>query len=89
MRVLLPRSYKPIRGSGCRYLGRITPGRCYLRTYTYLLQQHEALLQLARATWNTTKGVEAPNVHLAPGGNIKGPAPSAEPVVAFRKASPW
>jgi hypothetical protein len=37
-------SYKPIRGSGCRYLGRITPSPCYLRTYTYLLTQHHALL---------------------------------------------
>ena len=45
-------SYKPIRGSGCRYLGRITPSRCYLRTYTYLLEQHEQLLAMARATWS-------------------------------------
>ena len=44
-------SYKPIRGSGCRYLGRISPGPCYLRTYTYLLRQSERLLALAqRAT---------------------------------------
>ena len=38
-------AYKPIRGSGCRYLGRIRPTACYLRTYVYLLQQHEALLR--------------------------------------------
>ena len=42
-------TYKPIRGSGCRYLGRITPNTCYLRTYTYLLRQHERLLAYARS----------------------------------------
>lgn len=41
-------AYKPIRGSGCRYLGRITPNACYLRTYTYLLTQHHRLLEHAR-----------------------------------------
>jgi len=40
-------SYKPIRGSGCRYLGRITPSPCYLRTYTILLMEHERFLALA------------------------------------------
>jgi hypothetical protein len=41
-------TYKPIRGSGCRYLGRISPSPCYLRTYTYLLRQADRLLELAR-----------------------------------------
>lgn len=53
-------SYKPIRGSGCRYLGRITPSPCYLRTYTYLLMQHERLLAHAQGrdtAVNTTHGV--------------------------------
>ena len=35
---------KPIIDSPCRYLGRIEPGHCFLRTYTYLLAQHRALL---------------------------------------------
>lgn len=43
-------SYKPIRGSGCRYMGRITPSPCYLRTYTYLLTQHRSLLAYAQAS---------------------------------------
>ena len=40
-------TYMPIKGSGCRHLGRIEPTPCYLRSYTYLLRQHEALLRLA------------------------------------------
>ena len=40
-------TYKPIRGSGCRYYGRITPGKCYLRTYAYLLGEHERFLAMA------------------------------------------
>ena len=43
--------FMPVHGSGCRYFGRLkevlgsTP--CYLRTYTYLLQQHRRMLQIA------------------------------------------
>ena len=47
-------SYKPIRGSGCRYLGRITPNNCYLRTYTYLLRQHQSLVALAQTNLTST-----------------------------------
>lgn len=39
--------YQPIKDSGCRFLGRIRQTRCYLRTYTYLLAQHQQLLHLA------------------------------------------
>ena len=42
-------TYKPIRGSGCRYLGRITPSSCYLRTYTHLLREHERYVALANS----------------------------------------
>ena len=40
---------KPIIDSPCRYLGRIEPGHCFLRTYTYLLAQHRALLAWGRS----------------------------------------
>ena len=40
---------KPIIDSPCRYLGRIEPGHCFLRTYTYLLAQHRALLEWGRS----------------------------------------
>ena len=39
--------YRPIKGSGCRHLGRIRHTRCYLRTYTYLLTQHWRMLRLS------------------------------------------
>ena len=36
--------FMPVHNSGCRYFGRLTAALgmtpCYLRTYTYLLQQH-------------------------------------------------
>jgi len=41
--------WKPIHGSGCRYFGRIEMGRCYLRTYTYLLTQHLRMLAIAES----------------------------------------
>ena len=41
--------YMPIRGSGCRHLGRIRQSICYLRTYTYLLLQHRRILQIANS----------------------------------------
>lgn len=41
--------YQPIKGSGCRHLGRIRHTKCYLRTYTYLLSQHRRLLQMANS----------------------------------------
>ena len=41
--------YQPIKDSGCRHLGRIGHSKCYLRTYTYLLMQHQNLLRLAAA----------------------------------------
>ena len=39
--------WKPIRGSGCRYFGRIEPSRCFLRTYTYLLVEFRQMIRLA------------------------------------------
>ena len=43
----------PIHNSGCRYFGRLTAvlgmTPCYLRTYTWLLQQHQRMLGIARA----------------------------------------
>jgi hypothetical protein len=39
--------WKPIFGSGCRFLGRIEPKPCYLRTYAWLLSQHQKMLRLA------------------------------------------
>ena len=43
--------FMPIHNSGCRYFGRLTHvlsrTPCYLRTYTYLLQQHKKMLGLA------------------------------------------
>ena len=38
----------PVRGSGCRYFDAITMGSCYLRTYAFLLTQHQLLLRFAR-----------------------------------------
>lgn len=39
--------FQPIRDSGCRHLGRIRLSKCYLRTYTYLFEQHRKLLRIA------------------------------------------
>ena len=39
--------YRPMRAAGCRLYGSIQPTACWLRTYTYLLRQHERLLQWA------------------------------------------
>ena len=45
--------FMPVHNSGCRYFGRLTAvlgmTPCYLRTYTYLLQQHRRMLRIARA----------------------------------------
>jgi len=45
--------FMPVHGSGCRYFGRLTAvlgmTPCYLRTYTYLLQQHRRMLAVAKA----------------------------------------
>ena len=41
--------YQPIRDSGCRVLGRIRHSKCYLRTYSYLYEQHMRILRLAYA----------------------------------------
>ena len=46
--------YQPIKDSGCRYLGRIRQSKCYLRTYTYLLMQHQRLLHLSRTVSDST-----------------------------------
>jgi hypothetical protein len=37
----------PVQGSGCRFFSAITMGRCYLRTYAFLLTQHRRLLRFA------------------------------------------
>ena len=46
-------NFMPILNSGCRYFGRLTAviamTPCYLRTYTYLLEQQRQLLRLARS----------------------------------------
>lgn len=46
-------TFMPIHNSGCRYFGRLTAvlgmTPCYLRTYTWLLQQHRRMLRIARA----------------------------------------
>lgn len=44
--------FMPVHNSGCRYFGRLTAvlgmTPCYLRTYTYLLEQHKRMLRIAR-----------------------------------------
>lgn len=45
--------YRPIKASGCRYVGSIKAGGCYLRTYAYLLTQHENLVRMARGNVST------------------------------------
>jgi hypothetical protein len=44
--------FMPVHNSGCRYFGRLTAvlgmTPCYLRTYTYLLEQHRRMLRIAR-----------------------------------------
>ena len=71
-------NYMPILNSGCRYFGRLTAvialTPCYLRTYTYLLEQHHQMLRLARAvgnaaqgfTWTCTNGTEITTVASSP-----------------------
>ena len=43
--------FMPVHNSGCRYFGRLTAvlglTPCYLRTYTYLLQQHRKMMSIA------------------------------------------
>ena len=43
--------FMPVHNSGCRYFGRLTAvlrmTPCYLRTYTYLLNQHRRMLTIA------------------------------------------
>jgi len=62
----------PILNSGCRYFGRLTAviamTPCYLRTYTYLLQQQRAMLGLARAMLNdsNTSGCKDAQIISAP-----------------------
>ena len=41
-------AYRPVKESGCRFIGSIQPGGCYLRTYAYLLTQYESLVAIAR-----------------------------------------
>ncbi len=51
-------NFMPILNSGCRYFGRLTAviamTPCYLRTYTYLLEQHHQMLRIARTLLNRT-----------------------------------
>ena len=56
-------TYKPIRNSGCRWIGSITPSACFLRTYSYLLTQHHALVRLA----TLLEGLDAARTILADG----------------------
>ena len=55
--------FMPVHGSGCRYFGRLTAvlgmSPCYLRTYTYLLQQHRRMLAVAAALGERPEQVSA------------------------------
>ena len=52
-------NFMPISNSGCRYFGRLTAvlamTPCYLRTYTYLLEQHRHMLRIARSLLNRSR----------------------------------
>ena len=45
----------PVQGSGCRYFDAITMGSCYLRTYAFLLTQHQLLLRFARRLYSQNR----------------------------------
>ena len=58
----------PVHNSGCRYFGRLTQvlsrTPCYLRTYTYLLEQHKKMLGIAAeleqtGSWNISSSNQA------------------------------
>jgi hypothetical protein len=67
--------FTPIKGSGCRLFARIEPKPCYLRTYTYLLEQHRSLLRASEALATRTTGRSAGRgalQYLSDGGNLRG-----------------
>lgn len=60
--------FMPVHNSGCRYFGRLTQvlsrTPCYLRTYTYLLEQHKKMLSIAdeldkTGSWNISSSQQA------------------------------
>ena len=77
--------FMPIHNSGCRYFGRLTAvlgmTPCYLRTYTYLLQQHKRMLSIAR----TLEQLAAGNATMAARGSLRCEAQSDARVVAWER----